>query len=127
METRLRTYVDKGRVSGGSEFKEEPLTRVRPDASLIRPLRRMSESSGSFLAVDCSTRTLKRANNWGIYLMRPSFVVVRNREVNWGFEERICTVVGDSYTRSNFLTDVRIELESQVALKLLLAKKKSAY
>jgi hypothetical protein len=127
METRLRTYVDKGRVSGGSEFKEEPLTRVRPDASLIRPLRRMSESSGSFLAVDCSTRTLKRANNWGIYLMRPSFVVVRNREVNWGFKERICTVVGDSYTRSNFLTDVRIELESQVALELLLDKDKSAY
>jgi hypothetical protein len=119
MENRLRTYVEKGRFHGAVEAKEELLINAKPDASLIKPLRRLTDYSGSFLAVDCSTRTLKRANNWGIYLMRPSFVVVRNRKVNWGFKERICTVVGDAYTRSNFLTDIRIELESQVALELL--------
>ena len=37
----------------------------------------------------------------------------------WGYLERLCTVVGDARTRSNFLTDVRIELESQMALGLL--------
>ena len=119
MENRLRTYVEKGRFYGAVEAKEEPLINAKPDASLIKPLQRLTDFSGSFLAVDCSTRTLKRANNWGIYLMRPSFVVVRNRKVNWGFKERICTVVGDAYTRSNFLTDIRIELESQIALELL--------
>lgn len=71
------------------------------------------------MAVDCSIRMVKRANNWGIYLMRSSFAVVRNRVVNWGFKERICTVVGDARTRSNFLTDVRIELESEMALEVL--------
>ena len=119
MEAKLRCYVDKGRVASGAEIREEPMVNVKPDASLIKPLQRTTDFSGSFMAVDCSTRTLKRANNWGIYLMRPSYVVVKNRVVDWGFKERVCTVVGDAYTRSNFLTDVRIELESQMALELL--------
>lgn len=79
------------------------------------------------MAVDCSTRTIKRANNWGIYLMRPSFAIVKNRIVNWGFKERICTVVGDAHARSNFLTDVRIELESEMALELLRNKDGAFY
>src|SRR3990170_6663343 len=119
MEAKLRCYVDKGRVASGAEIREEPMVNVKPDAFLIKPLQRTTDFSGSFMAVDCSTRTLKRANNWGIYLMRPSYVVVKNRVVDWGFKERVCTVVGDAYTRSNFLTDVRIELESQMALELL--------
>ena len=119
MEKKLKCYVDRGRVAGASDALEEPLLNVKPDASLVKPLRRRSDFAGSFMAVDCSTRTIKRANNWGIYLMRPSFAVVRNRIVNWGFKERICTVVGDAHARSNFLTDVRIELESEMALELL--------
>ena len=119
MEAKLRCYVDRGRVASGAEVREEPMVNVKPDASLIKPLQRRADFPGCFMAVDCSTRTLKRANNWGIYLMRPSFVVVRNRVVDWGFKERICTVVGDAYTRGNFLTDFRIELESQMALELL--------
>src|SRR3990170_1435103 len=119
METKLRRYVDKGRVEGATEAREEPMLNVKPDASLLKPLQRITAFSGSFTAVDCSTRTLKRANNWGIYLMRPSYATVRNRTVTWGFKERICTAVGDARTRSNFLTDVRIELESQMALELL--------
>jgi hypothetical protein len=51
--------------------------------------------------------------------MRPACAVVKNRVVTWSFKERICTVVGDAYARSNFLTDVRIEFESHMALELL--------
>src|SRR4030065_2634232 len=119
MEKKLKCYVDKGRVAGATEAREEPITNVKPDASLLKPLQRKTTFSGGFMAVDCSTRTLKRANNWGIYLMRPSYATVRRRVVTWGFKERICTVVGDARTRSNFLTDVRIVFESQMALELL--------
>jgi hypothetical protein len=119
MENKLKWYVEKGRVAGAVQASEEPLVSTKPDSSLIKPLNRQSDFVGSFMAVDCSTRTLKRANNWGIYLMRPAYAVVKNRVVTWGFKERVCTVVGDAYTRSNFLTDVRIELESQMALALL--------
>jgi hypothetical protein len=119
MERKLKCYVDKGRVAGAAEVREEPMMNIKPDVSLVKSLRRRSDFDGSFMAVDCSTRTLKRANNWGIYLMRPSFAIVRNRVVNWGFKERVCTVVGDAHARSNFLTDIRIELESEMALELL--------
>jgi len=119
MKKKLSLYVDKGRVTGYMEVKEEPVIAVKPDVSKIRPLKKVSSFEGQFLAVDCSTRTLKRANNWGIYLMRTAYTSVKGRNVNWGYMERICTVVGDAYTRSNFLTDFRIELESQMALSLL--------
>jgi hypothetical protein len=127
MEKKLKLYVDKGRVAGAAEVREEPMVSVKPDASLIKPLRPLDGFDGSFMAVDCSTRTLKRANNWGVYLMRPAYAIVKNRVVNWGFKERIRTVVGDARTRSNFLTDVRIELESQMALKLLSNKDGGLY
>lgn len=119
MEKKLKLYVDNGRAAGPTEVKEEPMISVRPDASRIKPLKRMNNFSGSFVAVDCSTRTLKRANNWGVYLMRASYASVRERDVDWGYQERLCTAVGDARTRSNILTDVRIELESQTALSLL--------
>jgi hypothetical protein len=119
MEMKLRCYVDKGRVVGGAELREDPLVAVKPDASLIKPLKRMNSFTGSFMAVDCSTRTLKRANNWGIYLMRVSCATVRGRDVDWNYSERVCTVVGDSHVRRSFLQDFRIELESQMALKFL--------
>jgi len=127
MEQKLKCYVDRGRVAGAFEVREEPIANVKPDASFVKPLKSTSDFAGSFMAVDCSTRTIKRANNWGIYLMRPSYAVVRNRIVNWGFRERICTVVGDSRTRSNFLTDVRIELESEMALELLHNENEASY
>jgi hypothetical protein len=127
MERKLKCYVDKGRVAGAAEVKDEPLVNVKPDVSLIKPLTRKGDFAGSFMAVDCSTRTLKRANNWGIYLMRPACAVVKNRVVTWNFKERVCTVVGDAYTRSNFLTDVRIELESQMALELLHCEDQAHY
>jgi hypothetical protein len=127
MERKLKCYVDKGRVAGGAEVREEPMISAKPDPSLIKPLRTLEEFSGSFIAVDCSTRTLKRANNWGVYLMRPAYAIVKKRVVDWAFKERICTVVGDARTRSNFLTDIRIELESQMALTLLNNKNELLY
>jgi hypothetical protein len=127
MERKLKCYVDRGHVEGAAEAREEPTTNVTPNPRLVRPLRRKRDFEGSFMAVDCSTRTIKRANNWGIYLMRPSFAIVKNRIVNWGFKERICTAVGDAHARSNFLTDVRIELESEMALELLRNKDGAFY
>jgi hypothetical protein len=119
MEHKLKFYIDKGRIALGSQVKEEPLITVKPDASLMRPLKKVTTYMGSFIAVDCSTRTLKRANNWGIYLMRASYASVRERAVDWSYSERICTVVGDSHVRRSYLQDFRIELESQVALQML--------
>jgi hypothetical protein len=127
MEKKLRRYVNNGRVEGAAEVKEEPMLKVRLDSSLVKRLTKKSAFDGSFMAVDCSTRTLKRANNWGVYLMRPACTAVKNRTVTWSFKERICTVVGDAYTRSNFLTDFRIELESQMALELLHNRASSPY
>jgi hypothetical protein len=119
MEHKLKFYIDKGRIALGSQVKEEPLITVKPDASLMRPLKKVTTYMGSFIAIDCSTRTLKRANNWGIYLMRASYASVRERTVDWSYSERICTVVGDSHVRRSYLQDFRIELESQVALQML--------
>lgn len=119
MEKRLKCYVDKGRLAGSAEVRKEPIISVRPDASLIKPLKKVTTYNGSFIAVDCSTRTLKRANNWGVYLMRASCATVRNRQVDWSYSERLCTVVGDAHVRRSFLQDFRIELESQVALSVL--------
>ncbi len=119
METKLKVYVDKGKISNQPVVHEEPFTTVRPNASLIKPLKHMGSHTGRFIAVDCGTRTLKRANNWGIYLMRASCVTVEGRKVDWTYSERICTVIGDSHVRRSFLQDFRIELESQSALKVL--------
>jgi len=127
MERKLKLYADKGHVSGVAEVGEEPGMSVKPDASLIRPLEKQNGFSGSFVAVDCSTRTLKRANNWGVYLMRAAYASVKERNVDWGYRERVCTVVGDARTRSNFLTDFRIELESHMALDLLQSKPEVYY
>lgn len=88
MEKKLSLYVDKGRVTGAVEVREEPAIAVKPDKSLIKPLKKLSRFDGQFLAVDCSTRTLKRANNWGIYLMRAAYASVKERDVDWGYLER---------------------------------------
>ncbi len=119
MEHKLKYYVDKGRIAVGNKEIKEPLVAVKPDIALMKPLRKDTTYMGSFIAVDCSTRTLKRANNWGIYLMRASCASVRERKVDWNYLERVCTVVGDSHVRRSFLQDFRIELESQVALSTL--------
>jgi len=127
MEKKLSLYVDRGRVTGSVEARGEPAIAVKPDVSKIKPLKKISNYEGQFLAVDCSTRTLKRANNWGVYLMRPSFALVKGRIIEWGYEERLYTVVGDMYARRSALQDYRLELESQMALKIIEAKFKTIY
>ncbi len=119
MKKKLSEYVNKGRVVGYREVRKEPVIGVKPDKSRIRPLGKMKRCEIHFLAVDCSTRTLKRANNWGIYLLRTAYALVKGREVDWGYEENVSTVVGDPHTRSNFLTHKRMELESEMVLNLV--------
>lgn len=119
MEKKLTEYINKGRVVGFDKVREEPVMAVKPDKSKIKPLAKMKNYEGNFLAVDCSTRTLKRANNWGIYLFRTAYALVKGRDVDWSYDEEICTEIGDAHTRSNALTHRRTELESKMALKLL--------
>lgn len=119
MEKKLKLYVDKGRVTGAIEAREELVISAKPDVSLIKPLKKMSNFPGRFIAVDCSTRTLKRANNWSVYLMRAAYASVKEREVDWSYLERVYTAVGDVHVRRSLLQDVRIEMESQIALNLL--------
>jgi len=124
MKRKLSKYVDKGRVVGYHPLKEEPVIADKPDKSKFKPLTRVDRCDVHFQAVDCSTRTLKRANNWGIYLMRVAYVSVEGRNVNWEYEESIASVVGDRRARSNFLTDRRLQLESEMALKILCEESK---
>jgi len=119
MKKKLSVYVDRGRVVRYSDVRKEPLIAVKPDKSRIEPLRKMKSCNAHFIAVDCSTRTLKRANNWGVYLLRTAHASVKGRDVDWGYEERIYSVIGDTRTRYRFLEDTRVELESMMALHLL--------
>jgi len=127
MERKLKFYLDKGRAPGASEIREGLAIAVKPDVSKIKPLKKVNNYEGQFLAVDCSTRTLKRANNWGIYLMRPSYVLVKGRNVEWGYQERLCTAVGDMHARRHYLEDCRLELESQTALNVVTSKLQTTY
>jgi len=127
MEKKLCLYIEKGRLTGSVEVRNEPVITEKPDKSKIKPLKKMRAFDGNFLAVDCSTRTLKRANNWGIYLMRAAYAAVKERSVDWSFKERMCTVVGDARVRRDFLHDFRIEMESQIALSLLTSESFQEY
>jgi hypothetical protein len=119
MEKKLSLYVDKGWDVGSSEVRQEPMFAIPLDKSRIKPLKKVDSCNFKVFAVDCSTRTLKRANNWGVYLLRTAYASVSGRDVNWGFEERIRSAVGDIRTRYRFLEDARVELESMKALSLL--------
>jgi hypothetical protein len=119
LKTKLKLYVNKGRQIGFSDIKPQPLIVTKPEMTKIKPLKNIKCCDSRFLAVDCSTRTLKRAHNWGIYLMRVAYASVEGRKVNWGYDENIVSSVGDRRYRSNFLTDLRLQLESEMALRLL--------
>jgi len=119
LKTKLKTYVDKGRDIGYRGIKPQPLIVTKPDRTKFKPLKKVKTCDSRFLAVDCSTRTLKRAHNWGIYLMRVAYASVEGRDVNWGYDESLVSAVGDRRYRSNFLIDKRLQLESEMALMLL--------
>lgn len=46
MEKKLKLYVDKGRVPGAVEVREEPAISVKPEISRIKPLERSVVSAG---------------------------------------------------------------------------------
>lgn len=119
MKQKLKIYVEKGRALSFSDVKEEPVIAVKPEKSRVHPLKKMSDCDVHFMAVDCSTRTLRRANNWGIYLLRVSSARVMHRSVDWNFEERMFTFLGEAYVRRRLLQDARLELESEMGLKLM--------
>lgn len=119
MTKKLSLYVEKGRVPHAYEVAEEPIIAVEPDVAKIKPLKKVDNFEGQFLAVDCSTRTLKRANNWGIYLLRTAFALVRGQQVDWGYEETIRTTIGNVRTRHLYLEDARRELESEMACNVV--------
>jgi len=119
MKKKMSEYVDKGRAVGYHEVKEEPVIADKLDSSKFKLLRRVGSCDVHFYAVDCSTRTLKRASNWGIYLLRAAYAVVRNRDVDWNYVEEIHTEIGDAYVRRRILQDERLNLESKIALNLL--------
>ena len=119
LKKKLKVYVERGRQIGFRGIEQQPLIVTKPDMNKIKPLKKVKSCDSRFLAVDCSTRILKRAHNWGIYLMRVAYASVENRNVNWGYDESIVCTIGDRRYRSNFLIDRRLQLESEMALKLL--------
>jgi len=119
MEKKLGLYVEKGRATGYVEVKEEPVIAVKPEISNFKPLEKMVKYDGRIFAVDCSTRTLKRANNWGIYLMRVAYAYIGERKPEWGYKESIHTAIGGADQRRTELRDKRFELESEITLSLI--------
>ncbi len=122
-ETRkkLSEYIDKGRAVSAPAVEKGPIVALKPEMDRVRPLKSMESYRGNFLAVDCSTKPLKRANNWGIYLLRTAyaFVTPEGKEVLWDHEERISTAIGDAHSRGAQLENMRFEYESKLALNLL--------
>jgi hypothetical protein len=121
MKRKLSEYVDKGRAVYASAVEKGPIVALKPETDRIRPLKSKRSYKGRFLAVDCSTKPLKRANNWGIYSLRTAyaFVTPEGKEVLWDHEERISTAIGDAHSRGAQLENMRFEYESKLALNLL--------
>jgi len=121
MKKKLCLYIDKGRVTSSIEMLEEPTITQKPDKLKLKLLKKTNTFDGNFVAVDCSTKTLKRANNWGIYLMRVAYAYIKERKPEWGYKECIHTAIGGADQRFTELRDARFELESEIALSLCCA------
>ena len=80
----LSVYVDKGSVMQRPMHKKEPEIFSKPDIARVKPLKKPQQCNARFVAVDCSTRTLKRASNWGVYLFRPAYAIAEKRKVDLG-------------------------------------------
>lgn len=118
MEETLRDYVQKGCSLNSHNVKGAPLISQAPLRSNFSALDMIETSDLRFFAVDCSTRTLKRANNWAIYVCRVSYAVVLKRKVDWGFQESVKAIKGDAYVRRKMMQEERLQLESEMALRL---------
>jgi hypothetical protein len=115
----LSIYVDKGSVAQQPERKQESEIFNKPDLAMFKPFKKLHQSDAKFVAVDCSTRILKHANNWGVYLFRPAYAIAEKRRVDWGFQEKIRALIGPADMREYALRALRFEFESELALKLV--------
>ncbi|UCG37308.1 MAG: DNA double-strand break repair nuclease NurA [Candidatus Bathyarchaeota archaeon] len=115
----LTSYAQGGPAISIKEVKDELTVALAPSLANIIRLPKPKSCSARFFAVDCSTRTLKRANNWGIYLLRTSYATVEEKNVDWSFRERIRTIQGDPYVRRKVLQETRLQMESEMALDLV--------
>lgn len=121
---KLKQYVDKGVKDFAVEKQEPTLCEYIP--KFAKPLKPMKAYKGKFIAVDCSTKPLMRANRFGVYLLRVAYASVNsNTEKNpaeWGPcppKERISTAIGDDFSRGRQLERFRFEYESKQAEILL--------
>lgn len=117
VETLVK-YVANGLEVPPLEHRHRSMFLSAPDISKFKSLKSLGSYDAKFVAVDCSTTTLKRAHNWGIYLLRPAYAIVKDREVDWGYKETIKVLVAPSYVRRNMLRNLRLEVESRFALDL---------
>jgi len=124
MVKKLTNYVDAGRLVGELVVDEEPIRIINIDPTNNIPLTQTSYDiiRSRFMAVDCSTIPLMRANNWGIYLLRAAYALLEppeRKNIDWGFSDNVVTVIGDSHQRMFRLRDERTELESKLALDII--------
>ena len=114
----LSIYVDKGPMAQRPKRKQEFEIFSKPDMARFKPFKKLHKYDAKFVAVDCSTRTLKHANNWGMYLFRPAYAIAEKRKVDWGFQEKIHALIGPADIREYALRALRFKFESELALKL---------
>ena len=114
----LSRYVETGFVVQRTEYGFESTLIGKPESSRVKPLEKLRSCNAKFVGVDCSTRTLKRANNWAVYLLRVAYAIVEKREVDWGYTEKIRALIGTAYTRHRTLRNLRFKIESETALNL---------
>ncbi len=118
----LCTYAEKGRSVDFLSRDTEPILVHETKLELLRPLRVFSSVDNVFAAVDCSTIPLMRGNNFGAYIFRVSAALVKpqkGKAVNWSYEEHFQSVVGNEVHRKAKLQNIRLDLESKMALPLL--------
>jgi len=115
----LSIYVDKGSMTQRPERKQESEIFNKPDFARFKSLKKPHQCNAKFMAVDCSTRTLKHANNWGVYLFRPAYAIAEKRKVDWGFQEKMRALIGPADLREYTLRALRFEFESELALNLV--------
>lgn len=114
----LAKYVEEGFSTERPQQRREHVITGKIDSSKFKPIEKLPSHDAKFAAVDCSTRTLKRANNWGIYLFRVAYAMVERREVDWDYREKVKVLLGSSNVRYRMMRIFRLEVESELALSL---------
>lgn len=119
---KIKRYFDSGFIISSPLTENTLYLREDPSVTSFSSLHPCGEEDIDFWAIDCSTRTLCKTVNWGVYLLRVASVSVnaQNREVTrWNRTNHIEYVEGSSEKRANVLSSCRFELESKLALDSL--------